>query len=331
MNINSKSKLCISIITTGRCNCNCEYCHFYADHDRKEYMRDIKDDLFDRYIEYINYLRDITQDISVRFSGGEPLVMGDRMFELAERLFSKTGIRPYIMTNGKLLTKGVIDQAKASHISSFVISIENPLHNAVGTENSDNVLRRFKELQNEDVPLYFGMLVLENGQYKNILEIADFFWNEVNMIPPMCEKNFIPYVSPTENEMEVLYDNVKKLVKTYNGKADIALFPYIIPEYYVNNLEGTEYLTEFPIDDTFGMLHKSFADIKKVTEDQLDRSYFKYECLQKECDWYESCSHIKWVWSMQTQKYSSEEKMKDYCRYKKVLSRAFFDALLGEG
>lgn len=330
MFIDNNTHLCLSIVATGKCNCDCSYCHFYASHKRSDYNRDIDENLFKRYVEYIKYLQNITPHISCRLSGGEPLVMGDKVFKLTDYIASYTGIKPYIMTNGKLLTKEIIKKAKKHNVSSFVVSVENPFDVSVGAVDARETLKKFAALQNDDVPLYFGMLVLENNQFKNILAIADMFYEITGTIPPMCEINYLPYKSPSEAELQELYCNVKNVVKKYNGKTALSLFPYVIPEYYSGNQKGTEYLTEFPIDDKHEMLLKDNESILDATCKQIDRSYFTYDCERTDCDWHDSCHHIKWVWNMHTDELSAERKMLDYCAFKKTLSNAFFDALVTE-
>lgn len=329
MKISGDTHLCLSIISTGKCNCNCTYCHFFADRSREEYNKDIDDALFNRYVDYIKYLKTITPHVVCRLSGGEPLYMGNKVFDLTDRIASVTGISPYIMTNGKLLSRELLLMASQHHVSSFVVSVENPFAISNGAVNSRDVIEKFNVLQNDTVPLYFGMLVLANSQYKNIKRIADYFFQETGTIPPMCETNFLPYRSPTKDEMEDLYVNVRDLVREYNGKAPISLFPYVIPEYYSGNLDFVEYLSELPIDDTFQALEKSNYELLQCTEQQLERSYFPYDCGEYGCDWYESCRRLKWVWQIDTDQLSSRQKLADYCRFKKALSKAFFDALVG--
>lgn len=327
MKINNDTHICLSIISTGKCNCNCSYCHFFAENKREKYNKDISDELFTRYLEYICYLKTITPHVVCRLSGGEPLFMGDKVFSLTDRIASATGIDPYIMTNGKLLTKELISKAAQHHISSFVVSVENPLLKSSGAIDAHETIKKFVSLQNKDVPLYFGMLVLENNQFKNILQIADYFYEKTGTIPPMCEVNFIPYQSPSDEEMEQLYQNVRDLVHKYNGLSPISLFPYIIPEYYSGNLDYTEYLTELPIDDRHSALTLTNEELLLRTEQQLEHSYFPYDCHEVDCDWYGSCSRLKWVWQMESEQIPSRKKIADYCRFKKVLSNAFFDAL----
>lgn len=327
MKISSDVHLCLSIIATGKCNCNCNYCHFYADKNRLDYDRNIDPVLFERYVDYIKYLKTITPHVVCRLSGGEPLFIGDDVFKLTDRIAEATGINPYIMTNGKLLSPETITKALQHHISSFVVSVENPFDVASGAVDTNETIEKFNTLQNDAVPIYFGMLVIENGQFKNIKKIADYFFQKTGTIPPMCEVNFLPYRSPTEEELHDLYINVRDLVDEYNGKAPISLFPYIIPEYYSGNLDYVEYLTELPIDDTHHALELNNLQLLHSTEQQLERSYFPYDCGKRDCDWYESCYRLKWVWQMETGQISAQQKQADYCRFKKVLSNAFFDAL----
>ena len=327
MKILSDTHLCFSIIATGKCNCNCSYCHFYADKNRAAYNRDIEPALFDRYVDYLKFLTGITPNISCRFSGGEPLFMGDKVFDLTDKIFYETGLKPYIMTNGKMLDEALILKAAAHNVSAFVISVENPFAIAKGAIATEEVLNKYNSLSGLGVPLYFGMLVVENDQYKNIKKIADYFYERTGTIPPMCEVNFIPYRSPSNEELSELYTNVKALVKEYNGKVPISLFPYIIPEYYSGNLEHTEFLTELPLDDTLCIMSKNNNEMKQKTEAQLERSYFPFKCTKTDCDCFGSCERIKWVWQMQTEKIDKQTKLDDYCRYKKTLTNAFFDAL----
>lgn len=41
----------LSITITGKCNCNCSYCHFYASRDRQKYDINMCPELFDNFIK----------------------------------------------------------------------------------------------------------------------------------------------------------------------------------------------------------------------------------------------------------------------------------------
>jgi len=332
MKIRKNMNLSFSILVTGRCDLNCPYCHFYANHDRDAYNRDISDELFDKYIEFIHDLQKVNKKITVRFSGGEPLVLGERLFELANRLYTKTGISPFIMTNGKCLSNNLINYAKDSHISSFVVSMDNPFRDNYSKKNCEIVLNKFKELKNADVPLFSGMVVLNNTDFKDLVKIADYFYEQLGVLPPMTETNFAPFEIPTDEQLHDLHNGVKEIVKKYNGKTDLLLFPFITPEYYANNLDDDEFLTEFPMDDKFDFLseNSSFSDKFHSIEAQLDVSYRKFDCGKYNCDWYGSCDTLKWVWFSDKGKCSAEQKIKEYCRYKKAIASAFYEALIVE-
>ena len=62
-------------------------------------------------------------------------------------------------------------------------------------------------------------------------------------------------------------------------------------------------------------------------EQKMSKTYFSYDCGNKNCEWKDSCNKLKWVWGMETNKISKKEKLSDYCRFKKILSQAFYDAL----
>ena len=233
------------------------------------------------------------------------------------------------MTNGKLLNSCIMKEAENNSIDSFVVSIENPFVSVNGSVETEKTLKKIIELNNDKVPINYGMIVVTNDQYKNIEKIADYFYNKTGQIPPLCEMNYVPYNRPTDEEYAALYNNIKKVLIKYNGKTNISLFPYVVPEYYPNNQDGTEYLTELPIDEKHCIMNISNEEMLKKTEKQMERSFFKYECINKDCDWYEDCQHIKWVWKMDTELISSQEKMKDYCKFKKIISNAYYDALVG--
>lgn len=327
--IEKSEQLHISLTVTGRCNRGCKYCHFYASHDRAEVDRDMDPEVFRRYVDYIKYLANEGYSVTPRFSGGEPLVIkNDGVFEMSDYLFHQTGIKPYIMTNGKLLSQELIEKAYEHHIASFVISCENPFKESEGAEHVADVLAKYRLLQNDRVPLVLGLVVVENSEFKNIKKIADFFYQEVGVIPPLSEKNFDTYERPTPDEIADLKTNVRAVVEAYNGITDICLFPYIIPELFNNtdDEDSKEYLIEFPLDDVYGYGTLSHEDALKKMNAVFDRNNIAYDCGCSDCDLHNYCRVIKWVWFDDT-KFPKGEKLKDYCEMKKALVEGYYDAL----
>ena len=322
----------ISMTVTGRCNRGCKYCHFYASHDRAEVDRDMKFEVFQHYVEYIKYLIDQGYDITVRFSGGEPLcVENEGVFEMSDYLFSHTGLKPYIMTNGKLISEDLINKAYDHNISCFVISCENPFKESEGAEHVEDVLNKYFLLKGSKVPLVLGLVVVENSEFKNLLKIADYFYDRVGVIPPLCEKNFDTYEKPTPQEIIDLKESTKALVKKYNGVSDIHLFPYIIPELYNNTDEedAREYLIEFPLDDIHEYGRQSHEDALVKMNQVFDTNNRPYSCSNTDCELHDYCDIIKWVWFYDT-RYPEGSKFQDYCAMKKALVQGYYEALYDE-
>lgn len=329
--IDKKNHIHISITSTGRCNRGCKYCHFYASHKREDVDHDMEWSVFTGYVSYIKYLLDNGYSLSVRFSGGEPLYIRDeQLYVMSDYLYEQTGIKPYVMTNGKLISKETINKAAEHHIRAFVISCENPFKESEGAEPVSNVLAKYIELQNDIVPLELGLVLIENCEFKNMKKVADFFYEKVGMIPPLSEKNFDTYERPSDSEIQDLKENVKSIIKTYNGVTDIHLFPYIIPELYNNtDEEYEEYLIEFPLDDVYGYSGDNHDESLKTMNEIFDRNNIQYVCPNSECELADYCKVIKWVW-LDTTKFGEGEKLDDYCKLKKTLVQAYFEALYEE-
>jgi len=325
--INQNTRIAFTFTITGKCNCNCAYCHFYAKKDRVAYNRNLDDKLFERYVDFIQFVQEKAQGVLCRFSGGEPLIMGDKLFDFSTELFNKTGIKPHILTNGKLLSPSVLEKAKNGHIQSFIISFENPFDVDRDSVPTDETINKYKALQNNDVPLNLGMVVVKNKYFNKIGEICDYFYKKIGLVPPLCEVNFAPYESPTDAEFKDLYDSVKYVVKKYHNVSDFSMFPYVVPEYCSANLSDMNYLVPLPIDDKYDALNKSNEELLSVIEKQIDTLNFPYDCDNMNCEWRDACKRVSVHWKMNNGKVSAEQKMEDYCKFKKTISNAFFDAL----
>ncbi|WKT14696.1 hypothetical protein P9166_13655 [Lactococcus lactis] len=61
----------LSITITGKCNAYCDYCHFYARKDRKEYNFNLDEEIFKKYVQLIKIIKKkYHKNLQVRFSGG---------------------------------------------------------------------------------------------------------------------------------------------------------------------------------------------------------------------------------------------------------------------
>ncbi len=313
-----------SIIGTGRCNCRCDYCHFYGRYPRETVRFDIEPDLFNRYVHLIKHVQGKASRVSCRFSGGEPLVMGNRLFMLSDKVHAETGIEPFVLTNGLLLDDEVIEEAGRHHVSSFVASVENPLHSENSLVSYERIVSLYRRHSSSKARVRFGMMVVRNDQFSRMKEIVDMFWSDCGAIPPMCEVNYGLFESPSKDQLNDLRRSVSDIVREYHGRCPLHLFPYVIPDLYPSNKRSQEIIIELPLVDKLGLMGMDDDAACSVLEERLDRSYFVYEC-DKECAWKEGCGRLKWLWNKPNRDGTS--RIDDYCRLRRTLCEAYAEGL----
>lgn len=319
----------LSITVTGRCNCYCSYCHFYAHRDRSKYNIDLNDDIYRNYLNVINEIKDnYHKNIQVRFSGGEPLVIGDRIFDLSNQMYDKTGIKPYILTNGILLNEDIIEKSKKNNISAYLVSIENPFEEDEGAPRTKEILEKIKKLDSSEVRVLPAIMIIKNKMFKKLLDIADYVYDQIGVLPSFSELTYQAYESPTEEELRDLYNNLKQISRKYYNKAPIRVFPYISPELYANNQKN--YLSELDLENSINVNDTNSGDVAKSLFEKLGKSYKENPCENKECDWYEDCRIIKWLWFYPNENINTKQKLLDYCKFKKVINTALYDGIIGE-
>lgn len=311
--------LCISIIVTSRCNLRCSYCHYHSTVRMDLRNADILDMVFDRYLDVIDWIKShIHPKIQVRFSGGEPLVLGERLYELAERVCRRLNENVHILTNGVLINSEVIRSAAKCGISAFLISIENPFDVDKGSVDPQLVLDKIVSLANGLVPLLPAVVIVRNHMFFRLSELADWFFDRLGQVPTISELNFSSYCSPTTEQLKHLHEEIKVVVDKYIGKTPLALFPYIVPElaYCYEN----KYLLEFGVaPDSYNFIQPSMSDCVSEAVRYLNDAYPESNCPNFECEWYGNCQRIKWVWL---------KKMRDYCDFKRAVSDGYYQALL---
>jgi len=323
-----KNILCFSIIVTGRCNANCSYCHFFATHDRKNIGYDITDALFDTYVLFISEAKKILPiniEIQCRFSGGEPLLLGDRIFDLATRVYSFTHIMPYILTNGEAIDKKFVNLAKKSYLNHLYVSIENPLDPDKGAPDPIKIMNKIKKYNSEDFPIIPGVTVIKNEHFKNLYKICRIFYEKVGYLPVFSEVSFNSFGSPTRKQLNDLYKNVFKVVRCFYPKTAIRLFPDISPELYCGG--HGHYILQLDLENSYKLTKNNTKTKLRTVLNCLNRGYLELKCKNKNCEWYNDCRRVKWIWKEGFGKFTSDEKIKNYCNLKKTINNAFFDAL----
>lgn len=310
--------LCFSIIVTGRCNATCSYCHFYKRHNRQEVALDVSIEVFDLYLQFISFIKEEYHDnVQVRFSGGEPLLLGDGLFELSRRVHDVLGIKPYILTNGKNLESILTNKSIQNNISAYLVSLENPFEINNGAVNTFVSVEKIKKYNDGAIAIKPGIVIVRNHMFSMLCDICDFFYTQLQIIPPVSELNFIDFEPPTDTELKDLEHNVYAVVKKYFGKSELHLFSYIVPE--LSNCYQNRYLVELDLTNKLGI---KLSQIKtqgvSILNKYLNAAYPYSRCLEKDCDWHPYCRRVKWIW---------KNRIDHYCKMKKCISNAYHDAL----
>ncbi len=319
----------LNVHITGRCNVKCTYCHYYAHRDRKEVAYDMPEKQFIDYMNFIKYWSEnVDGTTHYRFSGGDPIVLKDELFEKANLASKITGLNPFILTHGKGMNEQWVNKAKKSSIERVYISIENPINPDKGAQDPKITIKNLKAFNSEELPLLLGVCVVPTENYKNLLEICDWFYEEIGYIPPIAEINYDAYKSPTEKEWDLLEENLHNVISKYYGKTYLNLFHSVSPEIGYNG--NDPYVFCLPLENKHNInsdnLHEKTLEIIKYIEGQ---NYPSLSCKNKSCDWWEFCDNTKWYWQGDAA-HSKETKLKEYCRFKRMLNDTYYNILFND-
>lgn len=316
-----------NVVATGRCNAACTYCHYYARHDRKSVAYDISDELFETYTDFIRYWSEkVPGKMSYRFSGGDPMVLKDRLFRLADTGYKRTDIQPFVLTAGKNLNKKWVNRARESAISHVFVSIENPIKPDPGAPNPFKVVQAINECSSLEFPIVPGVCVVPNNCFKYLYEICEWFYKELGSIPLICEVNYSQYQSPKEDEWRALEDVLPSIIKEFFPKTQLNLFSSVIPEYAYGGRDP--YLFDLNLENSHGINQENHEE--KIVEffkhlETVD--YPRLYCTETDCTWVKFCGNTKWYWQGDS-KNPPNLKIRDYCRFKRILSDAYYCTLV---
>jgi MoaA/NifB/PqqE/SkfB family radical SAM enzyme len=331
-----KKLFCFSITITGRCNAHCTYCHFFARRERVKIAFDIAEETF---YSYLLVLKEIFATLSkfpetyfvYRFSGGEPLMLRGRLFELAEIAYKITKIKPYILTNGKAINEKFIKVAKNAPISHLYVSIENPIAPDPGAPDPFEIIAKIKRFNSKKLPIIPGVVVIKNEYFKNLFEIAKFFYKELGSLPTFSEQGYALFTPPTQKQLEDLYENIVKVIVNFYGKSKIILFPSLtsvsslFPEFFEDYrniyILGLDLENKYKIT-TQNVKEKSLEILRKFEE-----NYPLFNCPNKECEWRSGCKRVLKGWLEGWGRLSPVKSIKSYCELKKTIYSAISEGL----
>lgn len=336
-----------TITSTDRCNAACTYCHYYSaggkaalrngGTSRRLFRSDIDRDTLEAYFSFIAYFKEKFPGCNIfyRFSGGDPLVLGDRLFEMANRGHEVIGVKPYVLTAGKSISPDWVEKAKRSSLSHACVSLENPLNPDPGAPNPHVILDRIKTLSTENFPLKLGLTVVRNEDFSKLYDVCEYVYNEAGILPNLAEINYDKFVVPTDKEIEGFQENIFKIFRRWYGKTPINVFAYVSPEIYSDHGGAKSYLIELDIHDPYKIKESRNYDqiIDNIVSFQDKHAYPKSGCPETKCPWYKNCERVKWHWvaDYPGTAVTKEMRFNAYCKLKKAFMAAYYMAVLELG
>lgn len=170
----SKDNLHLQWHLTERCNLKCIHC--YQD-DCKE-IKELSISEMKRFFDHFIYvLKKQDMDGSISLTGGEPLILGSKFWELVDYMKQvDLPIKIYVLTNGTLITPDVAKKFLKYNISCQ-ISFDGPnkhIHDAIrGNGNFEKSLRGAKILIDGDIPVSSHFVIMKKN-YNFVEEAVKF-------------------------------------------------------------------------------------------------------------------------------------------------------------
>lgn len=307
---------------TTRCNNACTYCHFFAWKYDKSFCKDIEDDLFDTYTDFIKYFSEHTKTmVQYRFSWWDPIVLWDRLFDLADRGFKKTGIKPYVLTAWRWINEEWVEKGKKSALQNAFISVENPFNQDPWANPTENVIESIKKYNSEEFPLQLWSCIIKNEYFSRLLEICDYFYNETWQIPTIHELNYSAFEVPSDEQLKDLREQLEKVLIKYGDKLLLRLFPSVFPELCFWG--KMVYLSDLPVRDSHDFNNKNNNErLDYMSRRFLWFSYPKVEC-KKPCELHDFCKNVKRFRQYDWNGNIDTKRTIIYCKMKKILSDVY--------
>jgi cyclic pyranopterin phosphate synthase len=220
-------KLRVSV--TDRCNMRCVYCMPYNNttwFDQNNLLS------YEQISRFVDVFAGLGID-NIKITGGEPTVR-PKIENLVKLLFGINGINSISMTTNGLLLKDKVKQLKEAGLGSVNISLdtfnEQRFKSMTGIDQGlKKVLDSINAAQNANLKVKINSVIIRGWNDDEIIEFTQFS-RETGIIVKFIE--FMPLdgtgiwssnlVFSKQEMMEIINNDVKKMVPLYNDKSDPA-------------------------------------------------------------------------------------------------------------
>jgi len=226
-----------------------------------------------------------------RFSGGEPTIIGDRLFEYADIVYDITGLNPTLLTSGVCITDRWLRKAR-NKFSVIAVSVENPLEPLQTVVDPKKMLKIIREHVSEELPFRYGLTLVTAPHFKDIVTIFEMLYDNVDgrFMPQLdypCLRNF---VNPSPSELRDITVSTGELFRKYG----------VIPYYFAYLIGSLVWLNRDALRIVLHLYPNGRYEMYDSMLERWQAEYrWQYYALEqqslsdtcKKCGWLDSCKH----------------------------------------
>jgi len=305
----------ISVLTINAswfCPVKCSYCHITEKASLDD--RDIipKEVLAKELALAKNYR--VTE---IRFSGGDPVALGDKLFEYADLVYDTTGKRPDLLTSGIGINTRWMNKARG-RFSGIYVSVENPLEPIQTVVDNKTIMQIIRENVSDELPFRYGLTLVDAEHFKHIESIFDLLYENANrqFMPQLdypCLKGFIV---PNSSQLTDVYKATKSLFAKYG----------LIPYYFVNLVGSPVFMSKDALRFVLNLHPDGKYDIYDTMAEAWEYSYKFKTYAQKVQNQSGKCG--KCEWKAVCKFHESGRIMYDWCDLRMAIFRGMYEGLV---
>lgn len=292
---------------TWNCPVKCNYCYRAKSHSHEDPIILNTEDLIRVADDASRYGVN-----EYRISGGEPMSIGEKLFDYAEIIHDRTGKKPILMTSGHLIDDRWL-QSASNKFAAIAISIDNPIE----TKKSHKCLSIVKSNTSDELPLTYGLTLISNEHFSNIVQVFDLMYKNVDFqFMPQLDYPCLSYSPPPSHEqLGILREQTKILFNNYG----------VIPYYFVYLIGSLLWLKSASQRFVLNLhpegnfqIYDSLIDRWRV-EYQWKNYILKQQensAICQRCSWLASCKHHP-LWDLRY----------DWCSLRKSVFEGIYEGL----